>query len=266
LAKIPWIFKDINEGFRMGKLLVDLPHNQEWESSPSLGKTFLPSEVLETSEFTYLGRGSQSFVFASQEGRYILKLFRSPPKIHPWREVLRTLLLHRKLAPQQEKIDVLLSGAKLAFEKAKDLTGLVYVHLNSTQGTVPVVALKDKLGRVHHVDLGRCRFAIQYRAEPFREVFLDALKQKDQKKIRELVSSFAKLIEERASRGIQNEDPKVSTNFGYLNGQVIEWDFGSYRLTPHLLLEEETDRFLSSLCHFALRHSDDETLFPEGVP
>lgn len=231
----------------MGKIVMDLPFNSNWELEQP---TAFPIEFFQAQEFVYLGHGSQAYVFATKDDRYILKLFRHPQYIHPWRTFLRDFLSHRKKLSPEQKIDFLFSGTKLAFEKAKDLTGLVYVHLNSTNGVLPVITLKDKMGRTSSVDLGRCRFAIQRRAEPFQKVFLHALKQKNKEEVQRLFRSFKELIGKRASRRILNSDSKVSTNFGYLDEKVIEWDFGSYQLDPTVSESEEIDRFTFSLHRF----------------
>jgi hypothetical protein len=258
LCQTPWLLKTVTDGFRLGKILLDFPYRQEWETADA-------PFPLDSQGFTYLGHGADAFVFASSEGNYVLKLFRQPPRIHPWRSFFRDLLGHRKRFVPEEKVDYVLSGAKLAFDRARDLTGLVYVHLNPTKSVLPIVSLKDKTGRVHHVDLGRCRFAIQHRAESLTQVFSDALRLGDLRKIERIFRSFVQLIGERASRGIFNADRKVSTNFGCLGEQVIEWDFGCYRPASDISQKNEIDRFTPSFRHFLRGHAPEISVLYENA-
>lgn len=232
----PVAYKALTGGFRLGKLSLDLPVHPT-------AAVELPAQ-----EFTYLGRGAQSFVFASDDGRYVLKLFRKEQWVHPWRAKFR------KKKRSKPTLEALLAGAKLAFDKAHDLTGLIAVHLHPGDKPLPVI-LHDKIGRTQTLDLNRCCFAIQHRGKPLREELFRAIREHDLPKTERLLASFVQLLRTRAERGIRNTDAKVSSNFGFLGEQAIEWDFGSYTAASEVNVAHEVERFAPALRHSLRKRS-----------
>src|SRR3989344_4470167 len=244
--------KQATNGFRVGKLAFDTPYNPSWDAKPSSEEGV---QAAFNRPFRYLSHGAQSFVFASEDNRYILKLFRGDCWAHPWRLYLRRLLPHKKRRlPLEKKMERLFSACALAYTKAKDLTGLVYIHLNPTQ-SLPKSVFIDCLGRRYTLDLNRVRFAVQERGKPLSQVLLDA----DPQRLERLTRSFTELLEERTRRGISNSDPKVYSNFGFIGDRAIEWDFGNYWLDDEL--QEEAKRqaeiaiFVGKFQQFLTRHS-----------
>ncbi|NGX54131.1 MAG: hypothetical protein K1000chlam4_00856, partial [Chlamydiae bacterium] len=64
------------DGFAPSKIQSDLTHDQRWEI-PSLSDEERESLLhLLDQPFTYLGKGSQCFVFESNDGEVVLKIFR----------------------------------------------------------------------------------------------------------------------------------------------------------------------------------------------
>jgi hypothetical protein len=233
----PFFWKKATGEFRIGKLVFDRPYD------PSLAVAAVLDERFFKGTFTYLAHGAQSFVFESEGRDWTLKLFRYDRWIHPWRKFIRNEILKKKeRLPYDQKINRLFSSAKLAFENAADLTGLVYLHLNPSEEKLPTVLLIDSLGREHKLDLSGVYFAIQHRARPLAQVFVEAIQEEDLEKFKRLTRSFVDLLSARASRGIRNTDTKVHRNFGFWKERAMEWDFGNYRIDPAMMTEEEKAR------------------------
>ncbi len=256
---LPSLVEQANGSFRLEKTTIQLPINPAWEADPPT------AQLLEAMShpFTYLGRGMQSFVFESHDGQYVLKLFRAAPKIHPWRQFFRKNLLKRtdRRLPG-EKMEQLLSACKLAYTEAADLTGLVYIHLNPTEGLAMQTHLINRMGRKIGVDLNQCRFAIQKKGVSVFKTFEAAIRAGDLSKCERLTQSFISLVEKRSARNIRNLDKKLGDNFGFIGEQAIEWDFGSYALSPDLAApeaqEKEVEIFRKHLRNFL-------ELFDEGA-
>lgn len=230
VLSLPVFFKGMTNGFRVGKLAYDLPYEPSWDANSSLDEATLKQP------FRYLSHGAQSFVFVSEDKRYILKLFRGDRWAHPWRLYLRHVMLgKKKRLPLYKKDHRLFCACKLAYERASDLTGLVYIHLNPTQ-SLPKGVVIDNLGRRYTLDLNRYRFAIQERGDSLPKRLAEA----NAKELELLTRSFRELLEERTRRGIANGDTKVHTNFGFIGNKAIEWDFGNYWLDDEL--RDETKR------------------------
>jgi len=238
----PYVWRDITGEFRFGKLAFDLPYNPNWDSTAIADDNFFQGT------FTFLAQGGQSFVFQSEDGQWVLKLFRYDRWIHPWRKFVRNKWLGKQeRLPYDQKIDRLFCSTKLAYEQAADLTGLAYIHLN-TDDRLPIVSLKDRLGRVYPIDLSKTYFAIQRKADPLPQVFLETMQKGDEERFNLLTHSFVDLLKKRTARGIRNTDTKVHLNFGFWGTQCVEWDFGNYCIDPELRSEEgknqEIHRFL----------------------
>jgi hypothetical protein len=253
----PYVWKKGTGEFRLGKLAFDMPCNPAWDSPVLAEPEFFQGA------FTYLAHGAQSFVFASEDGRWTLKLFRHDRWMHPWRQFIRNEWLKKsKRLPYDQKIDRLFCSAKLAFEKAPDLTGLVYIHLHPTQEKLPSVILQDSLRRTYRLDLSNVSFAIQHRARPLPEVFLEAIQEGDREKFKRLTHSFVNLLKVRALRGIRNTDTKVYPNFGFWKEHAIEWDFGNYWIDPDMEAEEERNLEIN---RFLLKPERYMTKFPQWI-
>ena len=175
--------------------------------------------------FTYLARGNQSTVFASVDGRYVLKLFRSTrprfPFIQSIKEGCAKAVGKRPKDRLFTKLNKTMTAAHIAYTEAKAFTQLVYCHLNLRDDQLPSIQLGNYV-----VPLDRYRFVLQKRVQPFKEALLGA--RKDPEQMHRLIHSFVALIHNRSALGIRNSDPNLAPNFGFLNGEAVEIDFGNY--------------------------------------
>jgi hypothetical protein len=228
---LPVLVKRSTHGFQLRKLTFDPPYNCAWEGATSKEEEQRARELLGQT-FFYIGRGSQAYAFASQDGKFILKLFRSDLKTHLWDRSQPVYTANR------EKVERLFRAAILAYTKGSDLTGLVYLHLNPTQETLPTTQIKDRWGRGYCLDLNRYAFALQYKGHCLEEAFRNAFQKGDQVEAKQLIDSFLELLKIRVERLIRNVDRSVFGNFGFLQGRALEWDFGNYRSDPTLAQEE----------------------------
>jgi len=229
----PYLWQWATAEFRFGKLAFDLPYNAAWDAVA--GDSSLPLAGC----YTYLAHGAQSFVFQSEDRQWTLKIFRHDRWIHPWRKWFRNRILRRKKRlPYDRKINRVFAASKLAFERAADLTGLVYIHLSRTTG-LPHIDLIGPLHRKWRIDLNRTYFVVQRKAEPIKQLLLESIHAGDKERFRTLCHHFIKLIYERVDRGIRNSDTKVSQNFGFCSDSAIEWDFGNYWIDLKMTTEME---------------------------
>src|SRR5690349_15990834 len=112
MLSLPGLARKLTHGFRIGKLHLDFPYQPQWEIAcdPAI-------ERILRQPFTFLGKGSQSYVFESQDGQTVVKLFR----------------FDRPDAIQ------LFDACKLAYDSLRDETGLLYIHLNITHMHLPTL-------------------------------------------------------------------------------------------------------------------------------
>lgn len=226
LLFLPVGVKRLTQGVRLEKMRIDFPFHPEWETGP------IDTSILNQS-FRFLGKGAQCYVFASQDDQYVLKIYRFD----------RPSLIKRKKINKNALR--LMEASKLAFELAKEETGLVYLHLNLSEGKLPTIQCKDPIGRKIKIPLDRVRFALQKKGEPFRSVLIGALQKPDE--MRKRIDSFLTLLRNRTAKGIGNSDPNLSRNFGFLGERAIEFDFGNYYLMQPGQRPREIQRYTERL-------------------
>src|SRR5579872_1804949 len=79
LLLIPSGYKRLTGGFRIEKMRIDFPFNAEWEINRN-GMDGI-KRIL-SQPFRYLDRGSQCYVFVSEDDQFVVKLFRFDPQIN----------------------------------------------------------------------------------------------------------------------------------------------------------------------------------------
>lgn len=219
---LPAMAKRITSGFRIAKLLVDVPSHV-----PSLTSDWDLS--LLNQDFFFLGKGAQSFAFASKE--YVIKFFRS----------------------DHGKIEELFQSCLLAYEHLPQETGLLYLHLHKTENVLPTIVCKDAVGRKWTMDLNRYSFAVQKKGSDFQQTLLQA----GPDELKQRVQEFVQLIRTRASKKIANADSNLCRNFGFLEQGAIELDFGNYRYSPDLDEKKETQKFVKKLKKWCEKNAPD---------
>lgn len=225
---VPTAYRRSTHAFRPAKCQIEWPFVAEWETPPLEDPELL--SVLQA-PFTYLAKGAQSYVFLSENGQYVLKLFRYDTCRMPLGRIFATKICHwtgmkpKHFVPAVEKIPFTFNSCLLAYKLAQKQTGLAYVHLNPKEG-LPILNLVDRLGRKHQIDPAHYRFALQHKAE-----ILDGRSE-------EVTHSFYQLLNELGEKGLVNTDPKLRRNFGSLNGRVVVIDFGNLIYNPDQAKEQ----------------------------
>ena len=104
----------------------------------------------------------------------------------------------------------------------KEETGIVYLHQGMTPVLLPQVAVKDKMGRTHRIDLNEVPFVLQKKAQPL----YPALSGLSSEELECAIGEFLSLIAFRIDLKIGDGDHEVENNFGMLNGKVVQLDPG----------------------------------------
>ncbi|HSX14208.1 MAG TPA: hypothetical protein VLE96_07310 [Chlamydiales bacterium] len=204
---LPVCFKRLTCGFKLIKMQLNIPFRQEWAVDHDINV----QEIL-SQRFKYLNRGAQSYVFKSLDDKYVVKFFR----------------FDRMHKNQDKKINALFTACLLAFTKAKEETGILYVHLNQTQDQLPIMHLTGPLGQKISLNPDEYRFVIQKKAISFQEAMTHA----EPEIVRKRLDSFIALLQSRIRKGIRNTDHAVVRNFGFIGDKAVEIDFGNYSEKP----------------------------------
>lgn len=241
--------------------------NPKWEISPlSQEEKKNIGEIL-SQKFTYLDKGSQSYVFVSEDQKYVLK-FLKQGKLRPqtWLTYIPVSFnpYYKEFLVLQEKLHRTYQAQKIAFTEFKEQTGLLYVHLNRTQHLNKNVVLIDKKGEKHTISLDGACFSLQKRADLFYPQLNHMMEQKNIEGVKRVISSLFSLVDCFVKKGVVDHDPIMKKNFGLIEHQVIQFDIGRMRLDSRRLTPSEYQQQIAKLTNSLKKWI--VTSYPELLP
>jgi hypothetical protein len=231
-------------GFRAEKIHQHVLRDFSYDySSPHFSKAMLDQP------FFYLGKGRQAYVFASQDGRYVIKFLREQ-KYRPslWmRAALFFQLLSRTqekvFADQQRRLFRALESYHLAAEELSSQTELLRIHI----GNEPLhkkILLLDALHRKFVIDLDKTSFLFQRKAVGLTQTLISS--QENQQRL--LVHHFFQTLRQRCEKKIVVRDAQCTLqNTAVIGERVIEIDVGSFYKDEGCSLEIEMSRSAPAL-------------------
>lgn len=219
-------------GFRLSKITSNLCEEKQWASSvPSSNDLF-------KQRYYFLGRGLQSFVFASEDGRYVIKLFNNRyqgkitfygilshfPIIGHWAET-RHSYFHSKLLRT-------FSSYQIAHEELHDAAGIVFSHLNKSTDLPEQLIIVDPLNIEHPINPNNYGFIIQKRAEMVYPTLLRYIEMGQIEEAKQAIASLIDLFVLKYQKGIADNDPLIRTNYGFIDGIPLQIDVGPFTKDP----------------------------------
>lgn len=230
----------ITEGFRPHKILSKLPFNPDYATPPLAAEEIAVIKNLLSQPFYFLGSGGQCYAFESKNGETIIKVF----KHHHMRpdSFLSRIPLPGPLDPlrkkiirlRKERLQEIFSSFKLAHDRFKDHTGMLFLHLNKTDVFHQKITLVDNIGVAHIFDLDDLEFALQKKAVLAYPKLHACMQAKDIAAAKRCLKSLVILMVERSKSGLADRDPIVKRNFGFIGEKAIEIDLGSFYADPLL--------------------------------
>lgn len=229
-------FHSLTDHFGYPSITSNLCYHKEWEITIDEHDWTETKKALDQ-PYTYLGSGSQSYVFLSEDKKYILKFFKHKRwTLNPLIEFLplpHSLNAKRNQWKQKKKetVESTFRSCLTAYQEFKEETGVFFIHLNKTTFDQSVT-LKDFLGFKHQINLGSVAFVLQKKAIP-TDTYLLSLKKEG--KIEEAQKALASLLAftvKRAHKGYCDKDPHLIRNFGFIGGKAVEIDIGGFYHDP----------------------------------
>ncbi len=211
------------DGFTWAKVQSHLPFDPQWAVDGT------PPDIF-NQKFSYLGKGAQSFVFASEDGQYVLKFFRHHHMRAPW--IIRSLPFAWAKKTTQKKESKLRKdflSYKIATQEMPAETGIVYLHLNKTDHLKKTVTFIDKIGIAHEISLDGMEFMVQKRATLLYPAIAQLMEENHPEKAKQAIAALVHLLQKRCQKGIFDKDPDLNTNFGLADGMPIQIDVGRFR-------------------------------------
>lgn len=236
------------DGFDPTYITYKGPICSEWISPPlTSSEKILLDQILEH-PFEYIGKGAQSYVFGSREGNYVIKFFKFKHlRSHGLMDALPSWTFlkdyrQRKAARKERLIASVFGGYRLAYEKHREESGLLFFVLNpscfsSCLDMEKRVVLYDKKGRRWDISLKDIPFVIQERVDTTRTIMKRALEAGDLSLAKERFSQVVALYRLEYAKGIYDRDHGVLHNTGFIGDRPIHLDVGKLTANPAMYEE-----------------------------
>lgn len=220
------------DDFRIANITNEaIPYHPEWDIPSPTSAEQAQIDAILSQNFTYLGKGAQSYAFASADGRYVLKFFKFKhirpnwladliPNISPFTEY-KERIAYKKA----RQLNGVFAGYRLAYGVNKQESGLLYIQLNPPKQP-HYVTLIDKIGLKRTLDLGTVPFILQYKGVTLRNTMIDLLEKGDLALAKTRISQILNLYLSEYRKGIYDRDHGVMHNTGFVGENPIHLDVG----------------------------------------
>ncbi len=226
------------DGFRIVHITSDFSHDPRWETRELTSEEQKKVEVALSQSYTYLGKGCQSYVFASEDGEYVLKFFKykryRPQFYFYWFTFLPYYqeYLDRKIDSKQQQLDRLFTSSTIGFDHLPKETALVYIHLNKTDYLNKRVKFRDKIGREHELEMDSMEFMIQRRGEMLCPVIDQMMAEGKEEQAKQMLSGLFEMILAEYRSGLADTDHALMQNTGVIDGRAFQLDVGRFVADP----------------------------------
>lgn len=224
-----------SDGFAIKKIENTFPTTSEWEVRPlTTEQKELISKIC-LQNFYYLTKGSQAYAFVSEDDAFILKLFKCYHlKPATWLEnmPLKGSLEKWKnstLEKRKKKIATALNSYKIAAQSLEKECGLIYLQILPSSSFHQHVRITDKLGRGHSIDLGQYGFILQRKAQLIYPTLGTWIKHNQIDDAKKALLSLVQLLVQRSLKGIQDSDPDLHKNAGFIGTDAVFIDVGGFQ-------------------------------------
>lgn len=253
IAKI-YLEERLPDEFSLEKVAMDIEGDFPVYPLPNL------TEMAEQ-PFHYIGHGAQAVAFASEDGKWVLKFFlqrsmhgkkRFPiPKPTHWIPSHRKKRYERRQRLYRESLFKTMRNYVAAFDRFKEKTGLIAMHLRATGEPLPLVHLFDNRQQEHWIDLKRASFVLQKKAVLVKEKLARLPDIEKIQALRALEEFFAM----RAKEGFIDIERSfmIEANYGFIGNTPIQLDVGNIEYLEELKAapEEEIARMHGLLHNWA---------------
>lgn len=247
------LYYRLTDDIRIANMTYEMPYRKEWDIPPLSPMDMERINAILNQPFHYIGKGAQSYAFASQDEKYVLKFFKFKHVKPSWFvEMLPDVgsIKEYKQAQQQrrkKKLDSMFEGYRLAYEVHKDPSGIIYIHLNPTDTLHKTVVLKDKIGLSHTIDLDKFVFILQEKASTTRAVMKELLNAGRVDEAKQKIAQIFALYLTEYKKGIYDRDHGVMHNTGFVGDKPIHLDVGKLTDEPAMKEPESSDPDLEKI-------------------
>lgn len=232
------LYYRITDGFTESNIHYEIPYDPRWDVAPLAEGDKKAVEKILAQDFHYLGKGCQSYVFASDDGQYVLKFFKYQRfKPQTWLDHFAFIppvdsYRLRKIEKKKQKLNNVFASWKMAYEELQPETGVLYVHLNKVGGWDQKIHIYDKMGLKHELDLNSLEFMVQKKASMLCSELLKFKQKDDLASGKKLIDALLTLLLSEYDRGYADNDHALMQNTGVYQGKPIHIDVGQFVKNP----------------------------------
>ena len=198
-----------------------------WNAAERYPLSLEAKKILNQS-FKYIARGHQCYAFASEDGKYVLKLPRTDKYQTPfWAKAFPQFFKQIEKGIKWRE-NFVFKSFQIAYEELHKETALIAFRTGSDKTIQGHFQVIDRLGRKYTLPIGKTAFLLQKKMPILMRVFEDALAKGDRTLAARILDSFIQIIYDRASKGIFNKDPSFKKNFGFDGEKAYQIDVGSF--------------------------------------
>jgi len=211
-------------------------NKEQWEEGALEPNEKIALDQILTQNFHYLDKGTQVYVFVSDDQKYVLKLFqhqRVRPRFYESYFNLPPFLTQiyaKKNNTRKQKLLLFEQSCRLAYNLLAEESGLIHLHLNKRVEIPKQTTLFDKLHRPIDLDLNQCTFYIQKKADLIYPTLARLMQTCETEKAKRAVSSLVELLQRRLGKGVFDLDTALKKNTGLLANEAICMDVGQLKL------------------------------------
>lgn len=228
------IYYYTTDGFTTSNIASTLEFDERFETKRISDEDKNLIDSVLSQKFSYLGKGCQSYVFASEDGQYVIKFFKyqrlTPQKWHNLFAFIPAFNEHRLMKIEQKKLELesIFSSCKLAFDELRQETGLVFVHLNKSKDLNKKLVIFDKLNFEHHLNLDDFEFLIQKRAHMLEATLHQQMKANKADMAKRLLDDLFDTLVAEYQKGFGDNDHALLQNTGVIDGKAVHIDVGQF--------------------------------------
>lgn len=228
----------VTGGFTIGNITFALPYDERWITHTLNDDEKNQLDQALSQKYSYLGKGCQSYVFASEDGRYVIKFFKYQRfRTQPWIDFFTFIpavenYRIKKMNQKREKLETLFNSWKIAYEQLPEQTGVIYIHLNKTRDLNKEVVIYDKMGLEHKLFIDDYEFLIQHKAKLLTAELNTLMASGNEEEAKTLINNLIELILNEYATGFADNDHALMQNTGILDGRPIHIDVGQFVRNP----------------------------------
>lgn len=228
------LYYRLTGGFTLANITYNLPYDARWDTLPLSEEEKGQVRQILGQKFTYLGKGCQSYVFKSEDDRYVIKFFKYQ-RFRPqaWLDHVTfvpgmTAYRQDKIEKKRSKLEGVFTSWKIAYEQLRPETGVLYIHLNKTGNLNQTVRLYDKMGFEHILNLDDYEFMLQKKANLLCPTLEALASEGKMNEAQALIDRLLQLIVSEYKRGYADNDHALMQNTGVYDTHPIHIDVGQF--------------------------------------